>query len=85
MSETPTDPVIPAAEGTIAKAGVQPLAKVLDLNGDGIPDYEQKWFRDTIAGGLFKLLGALFPNAPWAMVLKQYETAITRLIETGSK
>lgn len=83
MPDTPTDPVLPSA--VVAHAGTQPLNKLLDLNGDGVPDYEQRWFRDRIAGGLFKLLSFVFPNAPWAMVLKQYETAITRLIETGSK
>lgn len=81
------DPVapIPSSAGIVATAGKQPLNKLLDLNGDGIPDYDQKWLRDLLAGGFFKLLAFFFPNSPWAMVLKQYEKEITALIETGAK
>lgn len=85
MTETPTDPAIPSAEGIVARAGVMPLAKALDLNGDGIPDYQQKWFRDAVAGAMFQIVAIFFPKSPWAMVLKQYEGAITKLIETGTK
>ena len=83
MTIDPLQPA-PSAQGTLGDAGKQPLSKLLDVNGDGIPDYEQKWFRDAVASGAFQLIGFLFPKSPWALVLKQYEPEIEALIEKGS-
>lgn len=91
MSETPTNPGIPesvripASEGIIATAGKQPLSRLLDLNGDGIPDYQQKWFRDGAAKAAYGLLGALFPGSPWAMTLKSYQPEILAIVTKGTK
>jgi hypothetical protein len=77
-------PPLPAATA-VALVGKQPVPWFLDLNGDGIPDYQQKRFRDALAGGLFWFLGKVFPGSPWAMALRQLEPAITTIIEAGSK
>lgn len=86
-NETPTDPTfpIPAAAGIVAKVGTQPIPWFLDLNGDGIPDWQQKGVRDFIATVLYSIVGALVPGAAQSMALKQLEPAITTVIEAGSK
>lgn len=85
-NETPTDPSFPilTTANIVAKAGKQPLPVLLDLNGDGIPDYQQKWFRDTLSGALFKALAAVWPKSPWALLIKQYEAEIQALIDKGA-
>lgn len=34
---------LPSASGIIAKAGQVPVAFMLDLDGDGVPDYREPW------------------------------------------
>ncbi len=88
MSETPTDPIgirIPSAAGTIAKAGKEPIPIYLDVNRDGILDYEQKWFRSGLADIAFGLVAALFPRAAQSQVLQQAKPHIDAIINAGAK
>lgn len=49
MSDEPTDPSfrIRSTEGVIATAGQVPIAFMLDLDGDGIPDWQEPWLYVT--------------------------------------
>lgn len=80
-----TEVVIASATTVVAMVGTQPIPWFLDLNRDGIPDWQQKPVRDAIATGLYWLVGRVFPGAAQSLALKQLEPAITTLIEAGSK
>ena len=75
----------PSASGVVAVVGTQPIPWFLDLNGDGIPDWQQRGVRDAVANIAFGLLGRLFPGSAQAMTLKQLQPAITTIIQAGSK
>jgi len=81
--ETPA--VIPSSAGIVATAGKAKLPLVLDLDQDGIADYQSKKIRHALAGGLFWALTFFFPKSPWALALKQLEPQITELLSAGSK
>lgn len=82
---TRENPIPSASAVSPPVVGKQPLEVLLDLNHDGIPDYEQRWFRDTVSGALFHLIATLFPRSPWALVLQQYQAEIQAIIDRGAK
>ncbi len=89
-SETPTNPDMPAvripsAEGIVAVVGKVPIPIYLDLNRDGIIDYEQKWFRSALADGAFWLVSSLFPKAAQSQILQQARPHIDAILGAGAK
>jgi hypothetical protein len=81
--ETPI--LVPSSAGIVAKAGTSKVPVYLDLDRDGIADYQSKTVRRALAQGLFWVLGTFFPKSPWALALKQLQPQITELLELGSK
>ncbi len=88
---TPTEPLIPSAEGIIARAGTQPDplagAKALEkLAAKALQEqWEKKSTRDLLATILFAVVGAVFPGAAQSILLAQLKPVITQAIEAGSK
>lgn len=86
MSNTPTDPIgIPSATGIVANVGKEPIPLHLDLNRDGVLDYEQRWFRSGLANIFYGIAGAVFRNAPQTKVLEQVKPYLDAIAQTGAK
>lgn len=80
--KTPIEsPVIPSAKGIIDRGGKSRLPRALDLDGDGIPDYQQHWFWDKILGVLGFVARFTSPNSGFATYVNRYGTVAREVID----
>jgi hypothetical protein len=79
--QTPTEPSIPSAAGIVAKGGKSPLPRALDLDGDGVPDYQQHWFWDKFYGALGSSPRLTSPNSGFATYVNRYGAVAQGVID----
>lgn len=78
-SETkPTPTVVGPAAAGVARAGrAPPLTIIIDMNGDGVPDYRQPEQIAHLLGQVVKVVASLIPNgSPTARVLAPLEVTL---------
>lgn len=86
MPDTPTTPGTPIPPSTgIVVAGKVPLPRLLDLNGDGIPDIQQNWFWDKAIDVGFAIAGYFAPNNAKVMTLRALEPDIKSAVAKVTK